>query len=325
MTLSHLQGIKLSPWYFHRSYLESYCSLITGIDEFQLFRYELSSLLRENPAKKFFTYEETLAVFKCIDPSLELTNLPPEDQERLRRNLSDLETSWHKSTQSCSSLKELINLWANYYHLRNPLHIFVREEKGNQKQVALVPSAWSEFPEIFLKLDWLFFLEQLKRTEAITIPKWDDLDLELTLDKKISKKPLFGSREGKLQAQELHQMKKEQLSLVNKESKNETTTDVMEVIQESDLAVSLSIEDAARSLGLSKRTLQRKLEKEGTQFNDIKRMVRRYKAHQLLTTELSSISSISQRLGFSEPAAFNKFFKDWTGLSPLNYRQKNLV
>jgi AraC-like DNA-binding protein len=79
------------------------------------------------------------------------------------------------------------------------------------------------------------------------------------------------------------------------------------------------VEQVARSLGMTGRTLQRRLKDEGTTFQAMREELRRELAEIYLEDDLS-ISEISFLLGFSEPSAFFRAFKRWTGLTPVESR-----
>ncbi len=75
----------------------------------------------------------------------------------------------------------------------------------------------------------------------------------------------------------------------------------------------------ARSLHVSRATLARRLAARGLAFQRIKDDVRRDHAIALLGSRLP-ISDVAERLGFSEPSAFARAFKSWTGVPPGRYR-----
>ncbi len=81
------------------------------------------------------------------------------------------------------------------------------------------------------------------------------------------------------------------------------------------------IEPIAKRLGLTPRSLQRRLREEGTSLQNLREEVRRELADGYLRGELS-IAEISFLLGFSEPSAFFRAFKRWTGLTPLESRER---
>jgi AraC-like DNA-binding protein len=77
-----------------------------------------------------------------------------------------------------------------------------------------------------------------------------------------------------------------------------------------------TLPDAARVLGVSPRTLQRQLSAEGTSFQELVAETRRRLAEELLGDGLHSISEVAFMLGFSEPSAFHRAFRRWTGTTP---------
>jgi AraC-like DNA-binding protein len=82
------------------------------------------------------------------------------------------------------------------------------------------------------------------------------------------------------------------------------------------------LEDAARSMNITPRTLMRRLDAEGTSFQKIKDEQRRDLAIRDLQDGRKSIEEISQDVGFSSTANFHKAFKRWTGSAPGDYRRR---
>ena len=76
----------------------------------------------------------------------------------------------------------------------------------------------------------------------------------------------------------------------------------------------------AKALGVSRRTLSRRLADEGTSFRDILDDVRRESACALLHDRSLSVGDIAFFLQFSEPAAFHRAFRRWTGRTPRDFR-----
>jgi AraC-like DNA-binding protein len=83
-----------------------------------------------------------------------------------------------------------------------------------------------------------------------------------------------------------------------------------------------SVDDVATSLYMTTRTIMRRLKDEGTTFQQIKDVVRRDKAINLLTLYSLPIKEVAEKVGFSDPTVFNRAFKSWTGESPRKYRDK---
>lgn len=84
----------------------------------------------------------------------------------------------------------------------------------------------------------------------------------------------------------------------------------------------LSFDAFAMSLHLTSSTLRRRLEDEGQSFQTIKDQLRRDMAIDYLCHTSKNIMDISMEMGFSEPSAFHRAFKKWTGTSPGEYRQR---
>ena len=85
---------------------------------------------------------------------------------------------------------------------------------------------------------------------------------------------------------------------------------------------SLSLDEIARDLHLSPRTLHRRLEDEGSSFRAIKDAVRRDFALARLEKTNQPIARIAADLGYAEPSAFFRAFQHWTGVSPTHYRKR---
>ena len=80
------------------------------------------------------------------------------------------------------------------------------------------------------------------------------------------------------------------------------------------------IESVADIMGLSVRNLQLKLKKESAMFRELRDRVRYDLARIYLRDPQCSNEEISYRLGFSEPSAFYRAFKRWTGRKPSEFR-----
>ncbi len=74
-------------------------------------------------------------------------------------------------------------------------------------------------------------------------------------------------------------------------------------------------------MGMSERTLQRRLAEAGSSLHDIIDSSRRDLAEQLLRESDLSLSQISDRLGFSAPSAFTRSASRWFGTSPSKFRR----
>jgi AraC-like DNA-binding protein len=82
----------------------------------------------------------------------------------------------------------------------------------------------------------------------------------------------------------------------------------------------LTADSVARALAMSRRTLTRRLGEEGTTFRAILDDVRAELSRALLQDRSLSIADVAFFLQYSEPAAFHRSFRRWTGQTPQNYR-----
>ena len=83
-----------------------------------------------------------------------------------------------------------------------------------------------------------------------------------------------------------------------------------------------TVTTVARSLAVSVRSLQARLREEGTSYQALLDEVRRELAQQHLKSGHHTVADVAYLLGFSEPSAFSRSFKKWTGLAPQLYRQQ---
>lgn len=81
-----------------------------------------------------------------------------------------------------------------------------------------------------------------------------------------------------------------------------------------------NIDKVAERLGFNRQTLYRRLRAEGTTFDDLLRTKRRQLAIRYLGVERVPVKVAAWRLGFSDPAAFSRAFKRWTGTAPSRFR-----
>ena len=104
-----------------------------------------------------------------------------------------------------------------------------------------------------------------------------------------------------------------------------TTTQVIHIIG-SDLSGELpSIELVASHFNMSSRNLRRRLKEEGTSYQKIKNKLRQDRAIALLNDQTLAINQIARNIGFNEPAAFTRAFKQWSGESPRAYRNQRSI
>ncbi len=88
---------------------------------------------------------------------------------------------------------------------------------------------------------------------------------------------------------------------------------------------SVTCDRIADRLGTSTRALQRRLRTRGTSLSLLADEVRRSLACDALADGNVPIKEVADRLGFSEPSAFHRAFKRWTGLTPHSFRAQHRV
>ena len=81
-----------------------------------------------------------------------------------------------------------------------------------------------------------------------------------------------------------------------------------------------SITQIGTYMGMSSRTLTRRLSENGLTFRDLIKQTQEKISKDLLKHSSSTVSEIAFQTGFSEQSAFSRAFKRWTGQSPLEFR-----
>jgi AraC-like DNA-binding protein len=81
------------------------------------------------------------------------------------------------------------------------------------------------------------------------------------------------------------------------------------------------LRSVAPRLGMSVRTLQRRLDERGIRYRDLVAQVRMRMAHHYLREHGLGLGEIGLLLGYSEPSAFDRAFRRWTGTTPGAYRR----
>jgi len=81
-----------------------------------------------------------------------------------------------------------------------------------------------------------------------------------------------------------------------------------------------SAAEVARNLAIAQRTLQRKLQEEGTTFQDVADEVRKELALQYVQSGEYDLSEVTYLTGFSSTSSFTRAYKAWTGRTPSEDR-----
>ena len=86
-----------------------------------------------------------------------------------------------------------------------------------------------------------------------------------------------------------------------------------------------AIENLARELGTTPRTLQRRLREEETSFQEVLDEVRREVALTHMRSRRVTIDEVAFLLGFEKPNSFHRAFKRWTGVTPGEFRRQSMT
>ena len=85
-------------------------------------------------------------------------------------------------------------------------------------------------------------------------------------------------------------------------------------------AASCDSDEIAKKLGVSGRSLQRKLAAEGTRFSKVLDESRRDRSIQMIRRPGVTVAAVAAEVGFGDSQAFARAFQRWTGQSPSAYR-----
>lgn len=87
-----------------------------------------------------------------------------------------------------------------------------------------------------------------------------------------------------------------------------------------------TLEEVARRLHVSPRTLQRRLSDHGFTHSELVDEVRLSYAMRWIRNTPMPIAVIAERLGYADPGSFSRAFGRWTGVAPRTFRANaNLV
>lgn len=111
---------------------------------------------------------------------------------------------------------------------------------------------------------------------------------------------------------------------VARDRRSTAPRDILGVIREQIrlqvLSGTVSIDNAARAMDISIRTLQRELNRQGTEFRALANAARTQRAVELLRHTDTPVTTIAMDLGYSASSNFSRAFRTATGLSPREFR-----
>lgn len=116
----------------------------------------------------------------------------------------------------------------------------------------------------------------------------------------------------------LHHLDQELAQVADAESLEDRTKEVIARALSEGLP---KMDDVARRLGMSMRSLHRRLAENGLTFQMLTEDTRRELAEGLLRDDRHSLSDVAFLTGFSEQSSFNRAFKRWVGDTPASFRK----
>jgi AraC-like DNA-binding protein len=111
--------------------------------------------------------------------------------------------------------------------------------------------------------------------------------------------------------------------LLAQRSSDDRLADRIGVLLRSDVDLAaVDLGHLAQRLGTTPRSLQRRLRERGVSLSELCETAKRDVACAALNGRDVAIKDLAYRLGFSEPSAFHRAFKRWTGTTPAEYRRR---
>jgi AraC-like DNA-binding protein len=118
----------------------------------------------------------------------------------------------------------------------------------------------------------------------------------------------------------LHIMMQHRVSELHLQSGEDPATKLRRMLPALVTARHALITVAAKRVGLSVRTLSRRLTAEGTSFTRLREEARYAIARQLLNGTSMPANQIAEHLGYAHPSAFTRAFRQWSGVAPAEWR-----
>jgi len=105
------------------------------------------------------------------------------------------------------------------------------------------------------------------------------------------------------------------------DAQNSVAEQVKIVLKRSLASGQPNLPDVAKQLGMSERTLQRRITKDRSTFRAILSDARREMGRRLLADPATDIDEVACLLGYQDTASFYRAFHEWEGMSPNRWRE----
>lgn len=240
-----------------------------------------------------------------------------------------------------STPKEGLSKFADYYPLVNEGFISSVNIKGNLGYIELHnPTDPKVLP--FQYVDFVFACI-LTRVRFSTSINWNPIEVNLTcsepqntteynqmfqapikfnqpVNQMIIEKDLFDLLQPNADAHLCEMLDNHaQYLLKQMPTEKDLLYELSRILRESLRYGEIDLNSSARKLGMSRRSLQRKLKTQGVSYRKLLKQIRYELAMNLLTQENTSIEETAFLLGYSEKSSFYRAFKEWTGKTPHKF------
>lgn len=285
------------------------------------------------PADNFFALHEFLD--QTLGPGFAVR----VGQEMKMDDYGVLGLSW----KTCSTAGEIFERSERYFHLLSNTYVFKVEKEEEASKIFLYRDAYRRGVSLSNEATFSAAVVVLK---AIT-EKTDIAPLQISF--KHSAPPRLASHQEAFncpilfdQAQDFMVYKTAELETRTAKADISINKFLVERVEEETRGIEVSsiriaadveklIKDALPSgipsiikigehMGMSSRTLTRRLSDSGLTFRTLVKQTQEKISVDLLKNSSSSVGEIAFQTGFSEQSAFSRAFKQWTGQSPLDYR-----
>ena len=123
----------------------------------------------------------------------------------------------------------------------------------------------------------------------------------------------------------LHRMMSERIAELEATAPRSLATEVRQLLRALVLTKTCTPRIVGLRLGVPVRTLNRRLAEQGTSVSALRDEVRRDTACHLLAQSGKTAGDVGRLLGYTEPAAFTRAFRRWTGIGPAQWRAQRPV